>query len=195
MDNHTRAVSYPWAGHSGLRRPRRVLPIAPQGPERPKDLWFHQGEIVRSYAPAKLQTADVALQLPPGAGKTLVGGTIGEWRRRKNGERIVYACATRGLAKQTAKKLRSYGMECVLLIGNNHDWPEADRLRYTNAQAIAVTTYWSIFNSNPPLSDAQVLILDDAHAAENAVVGPWSITIDRSDAAYDPVLEALEDTS
>ena len=166
----------------------------PKGPTAPRDLWFHQGEIVRAYAPARLRAADVALELPPGAGKTLVGGTIGEWRRRKNGERIVYACATRGLAKQTADKLRIYGMECVLLIGDNRLWPAADRLRYTNAQAIAVTTYWSIFNSNPPLSDAQVLILDDAHAAEGAVAGPWSITIERDDEAYGPVLEVLEDT-
>lgn len=164
----------------------------PKDASAPRDLWFHQGEIVRSYAPDQLRAPDVALELPPGAGKTLVGGTIGEWRRRARGERVVYACATKGLAKQTFAKLLSYGMESVLLIGNNHDWPDAERLRYTNAQAIAVTTYWSIFNSNPPLSDAQLLILDDAHAAESAVSGPWSITIERTDEAYEPVLAVLE---
>jgi hypothetical protein len=36
--------------------------------------------------------------------------------------------------------------------------------------------------------------LDDAHAAESAVASPWSITIERADAAYDPVLTLLEDT-
>ncbi|MFB9314272.1 DEAD/DEAH box helicase [Nocardioides plantarum] len=166
----------------------------PKSADAPKDLWFHQGEIVRSYAPAHLKSADVALELPPGAGKTLVGGTIAEWRRRRLGERAVYACATRGLAHQTHAKLSSYGVRSVLLIGSNHDWLDADRLRYTSAQAVAVTTYWSIFNSNPPLSDAQLLILDDAHAAENAVAGPWSITIDRRDDAYMPIVEALAPT-
>lgn len=159
----------------------------------PKDLWVHQGEIVRSYAPARLGNADVALELPPGAGKTLVGGVIGEWRRRRQRERVVFACATRGLAVQTANKLKSYGMQAVLLIGNHRTWPEADRLRYASAGAIAVTTYWSVFNSNPPLSDAQLLILDDAHAAENAVSAPWSVTIERTDAAYASVLSVLED--
>ncbi|WP_347350365.1 DEAD/DEAH box helicase [Intrasporangium sp.] len=165
----------------------------PKGPSAPKDLWFHQGEMVRSYAqPEHLRASDVALELPPGAGKTLVGGTIGEWRRRKQSERVVYACATKGLAKQSFEKLKDYGMDSVLLIGNNRDWPAADRLRYTSAQAIAVTTYWSIFNSNPPLSDAQLLILDDAHAAETAVSAPWSIKIERTDEAYSSVLTVLE---
>lgn len=166
----------------------------PKASGAPKDLWFHQGEIVRSYAPAHLSSSDVALELPPGAGKTLVGGTIAEWRRRKYGERTVYACATRGLAYQAQSKLTSYGVESVLLVGKNRDWSDADRLRYTSAQSVAVTTYWSIFNSNPPLSDAQLLILDDAHAAEGAVAGPWSITIERREDAYLPIIEALAPT-
>lgn len=166
----------------------------PKDSSAPKDLWFHQGEIVRSYAPTMLNASDVALELPPGAGKTLVGGTIGEWRRRRLGERVVYACATRGLAKQTAAKLASYGLPSVLLVGKNQEWSPADRLRYTGAQALAVTTYWSIFNSNPPLADAELLILDDAHAAEGAVASPWSITIPREDPAYSPLVELLRPT-
>jgi len=166
----------------------------PKDSSAPKDLWFHQGELVHSYAPDKLDALDVALQLPPGAGKTIVGGSIAEWRRRKFGERIVYACASKLLVKQTVTKLRSYGMDCVPLIGNNREWPDGDRMKYTSAQSIAVTTYWSIFNSNPPLPDAQLLILDDAHAAESAVASPWSITIERGDGGYGPVLTVLEDT-
>lgn len=141
-----------------------------------------------------LRASDVALEMPPGAGKTLVGGVIGEWRRRKFGERVVYASATKGLANQAAAKLSGYGANCVLLTGSHRDWSEADTLKYRSAQAIAVTTYWSVFNSNPPLDDAELLILDDAHAAEGAVAGPWSISIERTDAAYRPLLQLLAST-
>jgi superfamily II DNA or RNA helicase len=54
------------------------------------DVLLHQGEVMRTYAQSCAQEPDVALQLPTGSGKTLVGLMIAEWRRRKNGERIVY---------------------------------------------------------------------------------------------------------
>lgn len=59
--------------------PRRKIP----------DVLPHQREIMRTYATSALDDRDVALQLPTGSGKTLVGLLIAEWRRRKNQERIV----------------------------------------------------------------------------------------------------------
>jgi hypothetical protein len=138
-------------------------------------------------------SGDVAIELPTGAGKTLVGGTIGEFRRRTSRERVAYLCPTRQLAGHTAKLLTSYGIPNVLLIGPAASWNAADRARYTGAQAVAVSVYHHVFNSNPALDDAQVLLLDDAHAAEQAVAGPWSVRIDRDDVAYHDVLSLLVD--
>jgi superfamily II DNA or RNA helicase len=118
----------------------RTLPKRPKTPTSdgsPTDLWVHQGEITRAYAPALLDHRDVALQLPTGAGKTLVGGLIAEWRRRKRGERVVLACPTRQLAAQTVTKLDLYGIESILLIGKQRTWSQAARTRYSSAQAIA----------------------------------------------------------
>lgn len=42
-----------------------------------------------------------------------------------------------------------------------------------------MTTYAHVFNSNPAIADAQLLILDDAHAAADAVASPWSMSIRR----------------
>jgi hypothetical protein len=42
------------------------------------DVLPHQREIMRSYAESALEMPDVALQLPTGSGKTLVGLLIGE---------------------------------------------------------------------------------------------------------------------
>src|ERR1700709_2792672 len=64
-----------------LALPRRKIP----------DVLPHQREILRRYSNEALGLSDVALQLPTGSGKTLVGLLIAEWRRRKFGERVLYA--------------------------------------------------------------------------------------------------------
>lgn len=80
----------------------RALALTNEGPE---NLWSHQADVLRSWNDEKLRSeADIALELPTGAGKTLVGGLIGEYRRRKFQERVAYLCPTRQLARQTAKK-------------------------------------------------------------------------------------------
>ncbi|WP_413115327.1 DEAD/DEAH box helicase [Streptomyces sp. CY1] len=160
----------------------------------PANLWLHQGDVLRSWHADHLKTPDVAIELPTGAGKTLVGGLIGEYRRRAHGERVVYLCPTRQLAKQTAEKLTQYGIPNVLLTGRVRTWNAADRSRYTSANAIAVSVYSHVFNANPALDDAQLLLLDDAHAAEGYVAGPWSLEVSRDEqSAYRDVLSALAD--
>src|SRR5262245_28414591 len=77
----------------------RQLALINKGPEA---LWLHQGDVLRSWHHDHADSADVAIELPTGAGKTLVGGLIGESRRRKAQERVAYLCPTRQLARQTA---------------------------------------------------------------------------------------------
>lgn len=68
-----------------LDLPRRKIP----------DVMPHQSKIMHRYALEATDTPDVALQLPTGSGKTLVGLLIAEWRKRKFQERVVYLCPTR----------------------------------------------------------------------------------------------------
>ncbi|MGW0640199.1 DEAD/DEAH box helicase [Nocardia salmonicida] len=161
----------------------------------PESLWYHQGTVLQDWHKNHAAARDVAIELPTGAGKTLVGGLIGDYQRRSCRERVAYLCPTRQLARQTADKLTEYGIPNVLLTGRVRTWNAADRARYIAADAIAVSVYSHVFNSNPALDDAQLLLLDDAHAAEGAVVGPWSLEIDRDTeaSAYLDVLSALTD--
>jgi superfamily II DNA or RNA helicase len=46
--------------------------------------------VLRTYIAEAATASDVALQLPTGSGKTLVGLLLAEWRRRKNHERTEY---------------------------------------------------------------------------------------------------------
>jgi hypothetical protein len=161
-------------------------------PNGPPHLWVHQADLLRSYHRDHLGTSDVALELPTGAGKTLPGLLIAEWRRRAFSERVAYLCPTRQLARQVAEQATRYGIEVVVLVGSAQSWSEADRMRFVRGERVAITTYSAVFNSNPQIADAQTLVLDDAHAAEGFVAGAWTVQIDRDGGpAYEEVLSAL----
>lgn len=182
---------------------RKTLSEAPSDPEQlfkrirttssPQDLWPHQEQILKAWHTGHSKNLDVAIELPTGAGKTLIGGVIGEYQRQVNKKRVVYLCPTKQLARQCQARLESYGIPAVLLIGRVPEWNPADRTRYTYGEAIAVSVYSHVFNSNPALDDSEYLILDDAHAAEGYVSKPWSLVLDRKTSAYSEVLAALSD--
>lgn len=55
-----------------------------------KFLWAHQEKLLDKYLAEYEGSADLAIELPTGTGKTLVGLLIGDFRRRKNDERIAF---------------------------------------------------------------------------------------------------------
>lgn len=143
-----------------FRRPERATP-PPESPEllfgqlprRPGGvpaLWSHQADILRTYAERHSATADVALELPTGSGKTLVGLLVAEWRRRALGHRVAYVCPTKQLAGQVAAAAAAQGISVALLVGPHDEWPEQHKSAYTRAASIAVTTYSTIFQQPPP---------------------------------------------
>jgi len=95
-----------------FKKPPSHTPV-PESPDRlfrdlPRrkhaSLYDHQGQILRNYVARAQNVPDVALQLPTGSGKTLVGLLLAEWRRRKNRERVVYLCPTRQLVNQVVEE-------------------------------------------------------------------------------------------
>ncbi|MDX0604982.1 DEAD/DEAH box helicase [Sinorhizobium medicae] len=146
------------------------------------DALSHQKDMLNSYA-KKAEISDVAMQLPTGSGKTLVGLVIGEWRRRKFKERVVYLCPTRQLVHQTVKQAETmYGIDAVAFVGRKKDYSAASRADYTTRTKIAVATYSALFNSHTFFEDPDTIILDDAHSAENYIAKMWSLEIRRDDA-------------
>lgn len=155
--------------------PRRKFP----------DVLPHQQAMMQRYAAVAENVSDVALQLPTGSGKTLVGLLIAEWRRRKNKEKIVYLCPTRQLVYQAvAQAEQKYGLAVIGFTGSQRDYSASDKARYKQADNVAITTYSSLFNTNPYFSDADVIIVDDAHAAENYVAKLWTLSINRLEHAH-----------
>lgn len=144
------------------------------------DAMEHQKQIIRLYVEKGIDEADVALQLPTGSGKTLVGLLIAEWRRKKYKEKIIYLCPTKQLVNQVVEQARNkYGIMVRGFTGSKNEYDSVGKAEYQNADCVAVTTYSSLFNVNPYFNDADVLILDDAHSSENYISTFWSLEIDR----------------
>jgi hypothetical protein len=144
-----------------------------------KHLWSHQADLLRAYNQHHLKSRDVAVELPTGAGKTLVGLLIAEFRRRVLGERVAYLCPTRQLAKQVGAQAVKYGIKAHVFVDKQWKYSPKEFAEYQESKAIAITTYSGVFNSNPRINDPQALILDDAHASESYIASMWSVEIVR----------------
>ena len=175
--------------------------VAPDSPEKllldlPRrkilDVLQHQADVMRTYATTAVEDPDVALQLPTGSGKTLVGLLIAEWRRRKKQERIVYLCPTVQLVNQATEQAEEkYGLSVTSFTGQKKHYSPEAKASYQNAERIAITTYSSLFNSAPFFDRPDVILLDDAHAAENYVASMWSLRVERARSAHRSLHEAL----
>ena len=117
-------------------------------------LLTQQGDVLREYVSKFVDSPDLAAQLPTGSGKTLVALLIGEWRRLTRQERVVYLCPTNQLVHQvTDQARRKYGLDVIPFTGPRRAYSVADKTRYASSQAIAVTSYSALFNSNPFFDD------------------------------------------
>jgi len=143
-------------------------------------LWSHQADILREYHKSLGET-DIALELPTGAGKTLVALLIAEWRRLMLKQRVAYLCPTRQLAHQVGHKASEYGIKAHVLVGPQNQYHAGHFAEYASASAIAVTTYSGLFNTNPKIDRPETIVFDDAHAGENYIAKMWSLNISRSD--------------
>lgn len=154
----------------------------------------HQRDMLRAYGEQMVNEKDVALQLPTGSGKTLVGLLVAEWRRRKFKERVVYLCPTRQLVNQTVEQAQnSYGIDAVGFTGPKKFYPAVSKSDYTTGAKVAVTTYSSLFNVSPFFINPDIVIIDDAHAAENYIAKMWSLEIPAGDENHAALHAAVSD--
>lgn len=160
-----------------------------------KHLWSQQADILRAYHERHLKTQDVALELPTGGGKTLVGLLVAEFRRRYFHERVAYLCPTRQLAKQVGAQAVKYGITAHVFVSKQKDYAADLFSEYKMGNAIAITTYSGVFNTNPRINDAQTIILDDAHSSETYIAGMWSVEVRRQEKSdlYKAILSVFVD--
>jgi hypothetical protein len=156
------------------------------------DVMPHQKEMLEEYATKCEKLSDVALQLPTGSGKTLVGLLIADWRRRKCGDRALYLCPTKQLVRQTVQQAsEQYGIDVVDLSGRKKDFSSEDRAAYKLGKKVAISTYSGLFNTNTFFDDPDLVVIDDAHAAENYIASMWSLDIPSGSSLYSSLAEFL----
>lgn len=163
----------------------------------------HQQSILEKYAGLDDSEEDVAVSLPTGTGKTVVGLVIAGFRQlREPGTRVMYLCPNKVLADQVLAEAEEVGIRAVPLYGTwREDAPESERVKnehkdaYHSGEAIGVAAYSTIFNSYPRPGVPHLVICDDVHTAAEHVLYPWNVKISRAkdDVAFDAVLNALRD--
>ena len=135
----------------------------------------------------------VALELPTGSGKTLVGLLIGEYRRRKNKEKILFLCPTNQLVNQVVEQSNmKYGLKAVSFCGKQKDYLPTDKNRFLMADAIGVTTYSSFFARHSFFDDVDVIIMDEVHSCEDYIISNWTVQIDSKSTTFSEVLELVK---
>ena len=145
-----------------------------------QSLYSHQSDILRHYQEKAIEQKNVAIELPTGSGKTLVGLLIAEFKRREKSRRILYLCPTKQLVNQVVSLSEGYGINTLAFTGSNRSYSDKDKYGYRNGDTIAVTTYSSLFNTRPWFENPDLIIIDDAHTAENYIASCWSLNITRS---------------
>lgn len=166
----------------------------PRTGEAIPSLWLHQGDVIRAYAEKHQHTPDLALELPTGTGKTVPGLLIAEWVRRKGEGPVLYATPTKQLAKQVVAAAKREGVPVALLIGSHTKWDLAAATAVEAGEAVGITTYSAIFNSNPHVPVPRLIVFDDAHAGEQFVGHEYGVNIRRheNEEAYLAVLATLK---
>ncbi|MGC4990507.1 DEAD/DEAH box helicase [Nocardia salmonicida] len=165
-------------------------------PGASQGLWTQQSDILREYESRYSTTRELAVELPTGTGKTLPGLLLAEWNRRTKKRPIIYACPTRQLAEKVSRVAAIEGISTSLLVGKRSEWNAVAAQEYFSAKSVGVTTYSSVFNSDPKIDSPATIVFDDAHTGEQYVAGAYSLSVkgydNRTAVNYDLLLDALK---
>lgn len=144
--------------------------------------WLQQTQVLKKYEDEFLNNPNVAIEMPTGTGKTLVGLTIAHYKQNAERLKVVYLCPNKQLARQVHEEARKNNINTCLITNSKtpkENFSPADIDKYNQAKSIAITTYSGLFNTNPKTQNPDVIICDDINAAEDAINNMWTIEIDK----------------
>lgn len=152
------------------------------------DLWPWQREVLTTY---ERTAGDVAIDLPTGTGKTLLGLLIGEEYRQRTGGSVAYVAGNKQLAQQVERQARQLSFPVVRFQGSKETWAHAAVRSYNFGETIGVMNYWNYFNASPGVEPAALLLLDDVHLLEQPLRDMYTVAIARADPLYLEILRRI----
>lgn len=164
------------ARSSAPDNPEALFTTLPRNPSHGY-LRGEQQELLRAYAERALAVPDLALELPTGTGKSLVGLLIADWARRTLRQPTAFLTVTNQLGHQVIAEAERVGIPVANLIGNKSERSPAEEGKFTSCTAIGVSHYSNLFNSNPVIANCGLLVLDDAHGGESYVADNWTVRV------------------
>jgi len=147
--------------------------LASFGSNKFQALWPAQAHVLSAYNDAYTSKPDVAIELPTGAGKTLIAEA---WRQE--GKKVAILRANKTLARQMKREADLLKILATLMEGSRANIPASDIRAYGRASCVAIMNYWVYFNQNPTIDWADLIIMDDAHLAEYCLHSLYSLEID-----------------
>jgi tetratricopeptide (TPR) repeat protein len=140
------------------------------------DLWLAQGDALREWNGHRAEE-DVAIVLNTGAGKTLVGLLAAQSLVNETEGRVVYACSSVQLVKQTERKAEGYGLK----VTTYSDRTFSNDL-FQQGLAPCVTTYQALFNGRSRFfrEDLEAVVFDDSHTAGHILRDQFTLSIKRA---------------
>ena len=141
-------------------------------------LWPAQEYILRVYDEQYSQKPSVGVELPTGAGKTLIALLIARtWIESK--KKVVILSANKTLARQMRDEAQQLHLQVAYMEGRGEDIPVESKRAYQRARGIGIMNYWVYFNQNPVVDPADLVVMDDAHLAEHCLHSLYSVMITR----------------
>ena len=138
----------------------------------------YQSAMLDAYM-KNIEKKNIALELPTGSGKTLVGLLIAEYRRRKNKEKVLFLCPTNQLVHQVEEQAKEkYGINVISFCGRQKEYIQKDKSNFLLAEAVGITTYSAFFATNTFFSNVDLVIMDDVHSCEDYIISNWTVKVE-----------------
>ena len=171
-----------------------ALPLKPDGQIR--ELWPIEKEVLQKYHSELKDERRLAIELPTGSGKSIIGLLILEsWRRV--GKRVAILTSSLALADDMKRRCDNLGIENVVITGRREEENKAimrarAKRRYARKQAIGIMNYWA-YMMGKDIVEPDVLVIDDADSFENLLISYYSVTVSKSDDAglWNDIMEEL----
>lgn len=139
-----------------------------------------QTDVLLAVRQMHTQTPDLAIELPTGSGKTLIALLLAH-EVMDRGDSAVYLAPTRQLANQAAEEATRLGLAADVMEAPLAAITAARRRRVNRGETIGIFNYWAYFSEAEVVDPPALLLLDDAHLAEEALAGRYSVVIARKD--------------